>query len=96
MIGVGLSVRQLVVVSAISASDAAHSDILIVPAALGLECKMLPGKGPCFTTPLTREAVETLPAADAPSVHEHLHQMMQTISVTRHRLGGYFFFLFVR
>ena len=68
-----------------------RSDILIVPTALGLPCEMVAGKGPCFRKPLTVDMLDSLPAADAASVHEHLGQMMRTLTVTRHRLGGQVF-----
>lgn len=73
------------------AVDAAivFSDILIVATALGRECRMVAGKGPCFVEPLTIDDVPSLPAADDASVHEHLKQMMRTLTVTRHRLGGH-------
>merc|ERR1711990_629919 len=31
------------------------SDILVIPQAMGMDCKMIPGKGPTFPTPLTLE-----------------------------------------
>lgn len=61
------------------------SDILIVPQAMGLECLMIPGKGPSFPEPLREPAdLETrLVLAPPQSTYSYL---FEAIRVTRERM----------
>ncbi|RKO89924.1 Uroporphyrinogen decarboxylase [Blyttiomyces helicus] len=62
-------------------------DILVVPQALGLECIMVPTKGPTFPHPLETPAdLARLP--DTVDVNEKLGYVFEAITLTRTRLDG--------
>ncbi|CAH2007917.1 unnamed protein product [Acanthoscelides obtectus] len=61
------------------------SDILVVPQALGMKVKMVPGVGPVFPDPLTLESMTQLNLDGAIS---RLQYVGDAISLTRHRLNG--------
>jgi len=63
------------------------SDILMIPQALGMECVLKAGVGPCFNKPLTsREDVVSL--ASVSSVSNELECVYEAIRLTRHGLKG--------
>lgn len=62
------------------------SDILTVPAAMGMELKFLEGEGPRFTTPI--RSAKAVQALILPEPHEHLDYVMQAIRLTQHELAG--------
>ncbi|OXA64309.1 uroporphyrinogen decarboxylase [Folsomia candida] len=63
------------------------SDILVIPAALGMEVKMLPGTGPSFTSPLKSPAdIEDLNWKL--DVTEKMKGTLQAITLTRKKLEG--------
>ena len=71
------------------AVDAAiiFSDILVIPQALGLEVKMVSGKGPQFPAPLTEpEEMERL--TQDPDLDAALGHVFEALALTRRRLDG--------
>jgi len=61
------------------------SDILVVPQAMGMEVKMLAGKGPSFDNPLsTPEDIKNLRS----EITTELDYVYDALFVTRHRLNG--------
>lgn len=65
------------------------SDILVVPQAMGLECLMLPGKGPSFPRPLSDPShLSRLLPPDQICVEESLGYVFEAITLTRHKLEG--------
>ncbi|CAH2007914.1 unnamed protein product [Acanthoscelides obtectus] len=61
------------------------SDILVVPQALGMKVKMVPGVGPVITDPLT---VESMTKLNVEGVISRLQYVGDAITLTRHRLNG--------
>ncbi|KAM9789930.1 uroporphyrinogen decarboxylase [Neosynchiropus ocellatus] len=71
------------------AFDAAiiFSDILVVPQAMGMDVKMLAGKGPTFTEPLKDpEDLQRLSAQV--DVEKELGYVFRAITLTRHKIEG--------
>lgn len=65
------------------------SDILVVPQALGLECLMIPGKGPSFPDPLTTPAeMKRLNKLEDIDVDASLGYVYEALSQTRTALEG--------
>lgn len=65
------------------------SDILVVPQALGMECLMVPGKGPVFPDPLRKvEDLKRLKTSGEVNVDESLGYVFQALTKTRHALEG--------
>lgn len=68
------------------------SDILVVPVAMGMECKMVPGEGPKFPTPLGESpsaAADVLAKLDLrPNVEKTLGYVFDAIHWTWMRLGN--------
>ena len=62
------------------------SDILVIPQAMGMECKMVPGKGPTFTTPLTIDNIKNINLK--PDMKSQLKYVYDAITLTRHTLNG--------
>ena len=62
------------------------SDILVVPQAMGMECQMVPGKGPNFPNPLTVETLSKLNLT--PDVSKELRYVYDAITLTRKGLEG--------
>ena len=62
------------------------SDILTVPAAMGMELKFLEGEGPKFSSPLKTQ--HDIDALIIPEPEEHLGYVMQAIRLTTHELAG--------
>lgn len=62
------------------------SDILVIPQAMGMECKMVPGKGPTFTTPLKLDNMNDLTLR--PDINSKLSYVYDAITLTRHKLEG--------
>ena len=62
------------------------SDILVVPQALGLEVKMLEGKGPHFPAPLAGPG--DLDRLATPDVKRDLGYVYEAVALTRRVLGG--------
>ncbi|OGV27601.1 MAG: uroporphyrinogen decarboxylase [Legionellales bacterium RIFCSPHIGHO2_12_FULL_37_14] len=60
------------------------SDILTIPAAMGLGLDFVEGEGPCFASPLT--SVDNLAAIDAFKLIERLGYVMETINLVRAEL----------
>ena len=62
------------------------SDILVIPQALGMEVKMIPGKGPSFPNPIEDPShLERLTPANCA---ESLSYVYEAIRLTRHGLEG--------
>ncbi|MDX1618660.1 MAG: uroporphyrinogen decarboxylase [Balneolaceae bacterium] len=62
------------------------SDILTVPQALGLDVRMVPGKGPVLDNPIrTEKQAVAIQSEDIPG---KLHYVMDAITLTRHELNG--------
>ncbi len=61
-------------------------DILVVPQALGLEVKMVSGKGPTFPRPLTTP--DQMDRLVQPEVDDALGHVFDAITYTRHELNG--------
>jgi len=65
------------------------SDILVIPQAMGLEVKMVKGKGPVLPQPLKDpEHMKRLKKLKDIDVKKDLGYVMQAITLTRHRLEG--------
>lgn len=62
------------------------SDILTVPAAMGMELKFLEGEGPKFSSPLKTQ--RDIDALIIPEPEEQLGYVMQAIRLTAHELAG--------
>jgi uroporphyrinogen decarboxylase len=63
------------------------SDILVIPQALGLEVKMVDGRGPVFTAPLeTPDDISRL--HQKIDVHKELGYVYDAITLTRTKLEG--------
>jgi len=63
------------------------SDILVVPQAMGMECRMIPGKGPTFPEPLrTPEDLEKLNFK--PDLEDTLGYVFDVVNLTRQRVKG--------
>ncbi|KAM8838964.1 uroporphyrinogen decarboxylase [Synchiropus picturatus] len=71
------------------AFDAAiiFSDILVVPQAMGMDVKMLAGKGPTFTEPL-KEPEDLQRLSAQVDVKKELGYVFKAITLTRHKLEG--------
>ncbi|GMM36481.1 uroporphyrinogen decarboxylase [Saccharomycopsis crataegensis] len=63
------------------------SDILVVPQAMGMEVKMVEGKGPTFTDPL-RKPEDLHKLNMTPDVTKELAWAFKSINLTRHKLNG--------
>ena len=62
-------------------------DILMIPQALGMECVLKAGVGPCFSKPLTcKEDVTSLKPVS--SLSNDLECVYEAIRLTRHGLQG--------
>lgn len=65
------------------------SDILVIPQAVGLECLMIPGKGPCFPDPLIDPSHMTrLKTRDQVDVKQDLDYVFKALTLTRYSLQG--------
>lgn len=63
------------------------SDILVIPQAMGMDIRMVPGKGPVFTSPLcTPEDVGTLELD--PNVDEKLGYVLDALNLARQKIKG--------
>mmetsp|Transcript_50127 Transcript_50127/g.98272 ORF Transcript_50127/g.98272 Transcript_50127/m.98272 type:complete len:417 (-) Transcript_50127:90-1340(-) len=65
------------------------SDILVVPQAVGLECVMVPGKGPVFPEPLLTPAhLKRLKTRQEINVAADLKYVFDALTLTRYSLAG--------
>ncbi len=62
------------------------SDILVVPAAMGLEVQMVEGKGPLLPDPIKH--INDLKKLHVPDVHEKLQYVFDALSLTKEKLNG--------
>lgn len=62
------------------------SDILVVPAAMGMEVQMVEGKGPLLPDPI--KDIRDLSKLHIPDVHEKLGYVFDALSMTKERLNG--------
>jgi len=63
------------------------SDIMVIPQAMEMECVMVPGKGPTFTSPL--DSPEDLDKINlSPDVNKVLQYVYDAITLTRKTIGG--------
>lgn len=62
------------------------SDILTIPQALGIDVKLVPGKGPVMGNPI--QTVDDAFAILAEDVPQKLHHVMDAITLTRKELNG--------
>lgn len=62
------------------------SDILTIPQALGIDVKLVPGKGPVMGNPI--KTVDDAFAILAEDVPQKLHHVMEAITLTRKELNG--------
>lgn len=66
------------------------SDILVIPQAMGMECKMVPGKGPTFVSPLKLEDLNDNDTTInlRPDIKTRLSYVYEAVTLTRQRLEG--------
>jgi len=62
------------------------SDILVVPAAMGLEVQLIENIGPLLPAPITGEA--DLKRISVPDVNDRLHYVFDALRLTKQALGG--------
>jgi len=63
------------------------SDILVIPQAMGLECRMVPGRGPVFPEPLV-DAEHLSRLNFQPDIEETLGYVFDVVNLTRQRVRG--------
>ena len=59
---------------------------MVIPQAMGMDCKMVPGKGPTFPNPLTLENLKEINLK--PNIKNELQYVYDAITLTRHKLEG--------
>jgi len=59
----------------------------VVPQAMGMECKMVPGRGPVFTSPISKPS-DMAALNLKPDVHAELGYVFDALNLTRERIDG--------